>query len=99
MTLTANSLHVNKGNALSSLFFNFAFECAFRKVQDNRKGLKLTQCLVYDDNLLTDTINTIRKNKEALSDASQEVGPYVNTEKWKYLMCCLWTEWRRNSQQ
>jgi hypothetical protein len=43
--------------------------------------------LVFSDdvNLLTDNINTIKKNTETLIDGSKEVGPEVNTEKTKYM--------------
>jgi hypothetical protein len=41
------------------------------------------QLLVYADdvNLLSKNLNTVKKNKEALLDASKEVGLKVNTEK------------------
>jgi hypothetical protein len=46
------------------------------------------QLLVYADyvNLLGDTINSIKKDTEALIDASKEVGLGVNTDKTKYIL-------------
>jgi hypothetical protein len=62
-------------------------------VQENQVGLKLNgghQLLVYanDVNLLGDNIgvDTTKKNKETLTDASKEVGLEVNTEKTKYML-------------
>jgi hypothetical protein len=54
-------------------------------------GLKLNgphQLLVYaaDLNLLGDNIDTIKKNTGSLTDASEEVGLEVNTEKTKYML-------------
>jgi hypothetical protein len=82
-----NSL--KQGDALSPLLFNFTLEHAIRNVQENQVGLTLNrthQLLAYADdvNLLGDNIDTINKNKEALIDASEEVGLEVNVEKTKY---------------
>jgi hypothetical protein len=61
------------------------------KVQENQVGLKLSgthQLLAYADdvNLLGDNIDTIKKNKETLIDASKEVGLEINVEKTKYML-------------
>jgi hypothetical protein len=46
------------------------------------------QLLAYADdvNLLWDNIETKKKNKETLIDASEEVGLQVNIEKTKYML-------------
>jgi hypothetical protein len=80
-----------KQDALSSLHFNFAFEYAIVKVQENHVGLKVNgthQLLLYADdvNLLVDNINTVKKNTETLIDASKEVGLEVNAEKTKCML-------------
>jgi hypothetical protein len=82
MLPTQNGL---KQDSLSPLLFNFALENTIRKVRENLVGLKLNgthQLLVYTDdvNLLGDNINTIKKNINALIDASIESGLKVNRE-------------------
>jgi hypothetical protein len=54
-------------------------------------GLKLRgahQLLVYDDdvNILGDNVDTIKKNKQTLIEASKEVGLEVNAKKTKYML-------------
>jgi hypothetical protein len=53
-------------------------------------GLKLNgthQLLAYADvNLVEDNIGNIKKNTEALIDASKEVGLEINAEKTKYML-------------
>jgi hypothetical protein len=60
------------------------------RVQENQVGLKLNethQLLAYTDdvNLLGDNIDTIKKNRETLIDASKEVDLEINVEKTKYM--------------
>jgi hypothetical protein len=62
-------LGLNQRDTLSPLLFNFAVECATRKVLENEVGLELNethQILVYADNiyLLSDSINIIKDNTE-----------------------------------
>jgi hypothetical protein len=75
------------------MLLNFALEYDNRKVQESQEGLKLNgthQLLAYADdvNLLGDNIDTIKKIKETLIDASKEVGLEINVGKTKYDICC-----------
>ena len=73
------------------MLFNFALECAIRRVQVNRDGLKLNgtyQLLVYADdvNILGGSVHTIMKSTEALVVASKEKGLEVNADKTQYMV-------------
>jgi hypothetical protein len=83
---TQNGL--KQADVLSPLFLNFALEYTIRKVQENLVELKLNgtyQLLLCTDvNPFWSNINTIKKNTETPTDASEGVGLEVNAEKTKY---------------
>jgi hypothetical protein len=66
-------------------------EYAVSSVQENQKGLKLNrthQLLIYADdfNTVGENIDTVKRNTEALLDATKLVGSEVNPEKTKYML-------------
>jgi len=82
---------LKQGDAVSPMLFNFALECAIRRVQVNRDGLKLNgthQLLAYasDVNTLGGSICTLKENAEALVTASREIGLEVSADKTKYMV-------------
>ena len=81
---------LKQGDDLSPLPFNFALEYAIRRVQVNQDGLKLNgthQLLAYADdvNILGGSVNTVKKNAEALMVTTKEIGLEVNAHKTKYM--------------
>jgi hypothetical protein len=75
------------------LLFNFALEYATRKDQEIQVGMIMNgkhHLLVYTDDLnkLGCNIVTTKKNTEALTDASKQLGLEVCTEKTKYTLTC-----------
>jgi hypothetical protein len=59
-------------------------------VQENQKAMEMNgthQFLVYtDDVIFVEDVNAMKKDTEALLEASREVGLEVNTEKAKYIL-------------
>ena len=73
------------------MLFNFALDCAIRRVQVNQDGLELNgtlQLLAYVDNVnvLEGSVHTVKKNAEALVAATKEIGLEVNAHKTKYMI-------------
>jgi hypothetical protein len=69
---------LKQGDALLPWFFNFALECAIKKVLDNKVGLELNgthQLVVHVDdvNLLGISISTTEENAETILEASKDI--------------------------
>jgi len=72
------------------LLFNFALEYATRRAQVNQDGLKLNsthQLMAYADdlNILGGSVDTVKKNAEALVAATKDIGLEVNAHKTRYM--------------
>jgi len=81
---------LKEGDALSPLLFNFFLGYAIRWFQVNQEDLKLNgthQLLAYADdvNILGGSVDTVKKNAEALVAATMEIGLEVNAHKTKHV--------------
>jgi len=79
---------LKEGDALSPLLFKLTSENTIKRVQVNQNGLKLNgthHLSVYaaDVNILGGSVNTIKKNIEALLVAGKENGLEMNGDKTK----------------
>jgi len=82
---------LKQGAALSILLFNFALECAVRRVQVNQDGLRLNgthQLPVYADNvnMVGGSVHIIKENAYALIVATKEIRLEVNADESKYMV-------------
>jgi hypothetical protein len=81
---------LKQGDVLSPLLFNFALQYAIRKVQENEEGLELNgthQLLLYAGiNILSNSVNTIRKYRGTLLEAIRKVCPEIHIGKTKYMV-------------
>ena len=92
---------LKQGDALSLLFFNFPLEYAIRMGQIIQDGLQLNgahQLLVYanDDNMLGESVHTIKEYAETLVVASKETGLEVNADKTMYMVMSRYQNAGRN---
>jgi hypothetical protein len=62
----------------------------------NLSGANLLLVYADDVNLLSDNKDTIKKNKETFTDASEEFGLQVNVEKPMYMLLCCHQNARQN---
>ena len=81
---------LKQGEALRTLLFISALECAIRTVKVNQDGLQLNcthQLLVYagNVNILGGRVHIMEENTEALM-SRKEIGLEVNADKAKYMV-------------
>jgi hypothetical protein len=82
---------LKEGDALSPFLFNFALGYGIRRVEENQEVLKFNgthQLLAYADNvdMLGESVDTIKKNRETIIYVSKNAGLEVNAEKTKYML-------------
>jgi len=79
------------GDALTPLLLNFTLEYAVRCIQVNQNGSKLNgthQVLAYADdvNILGGSVDTVKKNAEALVAATKANGLEVNAHETNFMI-------------